>query len=43
MSGKELLEELNKEQEIQFAFVGNPRVIFTSTSMNDLPVESKSY
>jgi hypothetical protein len=39
MSGKELLSEVNKEQEMQFVVVKNPRVILTSTSMDDLPEE----
>jgi hypothetical protein len=39
MSGKELLKEVNKEQEIQFVVVGKPRVILTSTFMDDFPVE----
>jgi hypothetical protein len=39
MSGKELLKEVKKEQEIQFDVAGKPRVILTSTSMNDFPVK----
>jgi hypothetical protein len=39
MSGKELLNEVKKEQEMQFVVVRNPRVILTNTSMDDLPVE----
>jgi hypothetical protein len=37
MSGKELLKEVKKEQEIQFAMVSSPRVILTSTSMDYFP------
>jgi hypothetical protein len=39
MSGKELLNEFKKEQDMQFVVVRNPRVILTSTTMNDLPEE----
>jgi hypothetical protein len=39
MSGKELLSEVNKEQEMKFVVVRKPKVILTSTSMEDLPEE----
>jgi hypothetical protein len=39
MSGKELLSEVKKEQEMQFVVVRKPRVILTSTSMEDMPEE----
>jgi len=39
MSGKELLNEVKKEQEMQFVVVRKPKVILTSTSMKDLPEE----
>jgi hypothetical protein len=39
MSGKELLKEVKEEQEMQFVVVRKPRVILTSTSMEDLPEE----
>jgi hypothetical protein len=39
MSGKELLNEVKKEQEMQFVVVRNPRVILTSTYVDDLPIE----
>jgi hypothetical protein len=39
MSGKELLKEVKKEQEMQFVVVRKPRVILTSTLMDDLPEE----
>jgi hypothetical protein len=39
MSGKELLNEVKKEQEMQFVVVRKPRVILTSTSMEDFPEE----
>jgi hypothetical protein len=37
MTGKELLKEIKKDQEIQFVVVRKPRVILTNTCMNDLP------
>jgi hypothetical protein len=39
MSGKELLNDVKKEQEMQFAIVRKPRVILTNTSMEDLHEE----
>jgi hypothetical protein len=39
MSGKELLNEVKKEQEMQFVVVRKPRVILTSTSFEDFPEE----
>ena len=33
MSGNELLNEVKKEQEMQFAIIRKPRVILTSTSL----------
>ena len=39
MSGKELLNEVKKEQEMQFDVVSKPRVVLTNTSMDDLPEE----
>jgi hypothetical protein len=36
MSGKEIVSEVKKEQDIHFVVVRNPRVILTSTYMNDL-------
>jgi hypothetical protein len=39
MSGKELLNEVKKEKEVQFVVVRKPRFILTSTSMEDLPIE----
>jgi len=37
MSGKELLNEARKDEEMQFVVVRKPRVILTSSSMDDLP------
>jgi hypothetical protein len=39
MSGKELLKEVKKEEDIQFAMVRKPRVILTITSIDDIPKE----
>jgi hypothetical protein len=39
MSGKELLSEVKKEQEMQFFVVRKSRVVLTSTSMDDMPEE----
>jgi hypothetical protein len=39
MSGKVLLDEVNKEEDMQFALVRKPRVILTSTKIDDLPEE----
>jgi hypothetical protein len=36
MSGKELLDEVKKEEDMQFVVVRKPRVILTSTNINDL-------
>jgi hypothetical protein len=37
ISGKELLKEIKKDQEMQFVVVRKPRFILTNNSMNDLP------
>jgi hypothetical protein len=39
MSGKELLKEVKRGQEMQFVVVRKPRVVLTSTTMDDLPEE----
>jgi hypothetical protein len=39
MSGKELLSEVKKEQEMQFVVVKKPEFILTRTCMEDLPEE----
>jgi hypothetical protein len=39
MSGKELLDELKKDEEMRFVVVRKTRVILTSTSIDDLPEE----
>lgn len=37
MSGKTLLQEVKKGEEMHFAIVGRPKVILTSTNLEDLP------
>ena len=39
MTGKELLQEVKKEDELHFSFVGKPKLILTSTNLDDLPTE----
>jgi hypothetical protein len=39
MSGKELLDEVKKDEEMQFAVVRKPRVVLTNTKIDDLPEE----
>jgi hypothetical protein len=39
MSGKELLDEVRKEEEMNFVVVIKPRVILTNTLIDDLPEE----
>ena len=39
MSGKEFLNEVKKEKEMQFVVVGNPRVILMNTYVEYLSVE----
>ena len=42
ISGKELLQEVKKEKEMNFVVVGKPKVILTSTNLDNLPVEIKN-
>lgn len=42
MSGKKLLQEVGKGEEMHFAVMGRPKVILTSTNLNDLPKEIKT-
>jgi hypothetical protein len=42
MSGKELLDEVKKDEDMQFVVVRKPRVILTSTSIDDLPEEFRN-
>jgi len=39
MSGKELLNEVKKEKQMQFFVVRKPRVILKNTSVEDLHIE----
>jgi hypothetical protein len=39
MSGKELLNEVKKEEDPQFIVVRKPRIVLTSTRVDDLPEE----
>jgi hypothetical protein len=39
MSGKELLTELERDEDPQFFVVRKPRVVLTSTRVDDLPDE----
>eukprot|EP00253_Pinus_taeda_P016825 PITA_16825 len=42
MSGKELLQEVGKGEEMHFAIIGRPKVILTSINLDDLPEEIKT-
>ena len=42
MSGKEPLQEVQKEEDLHFSLVGKPKVILTSMNLNGLPVEVKT-
>jgi len=42
MSGKEMLQEIGKGEEMHFAIIGRPKVILTSTNLDDLPKEIKT-
>jgi hypothetical protein len=41
MSGKEILQELKKQEEVHFSLVGNPKVILTTSNLDDLPTKVK--
>ena len=42
ISGKELLQEVQKEEDLRFSLVGKLEVILTSTNLDDFPVEVKT-
>ena len=42
ISGKELLQEVQKEEDLHFSLVGKPKVILTSMKFDDFPVEVKT-
>ena len=39
MIRKEMLNEVQKEEDLQFAVVGKPKVILTSTNLDDFSIE----
>jgi hypothetical protein len=39
MSGKELLTEVKKKEELQFIVVRKPKIVLTTTRVDDLPEE----
>ena len=43
MSGKTLLQEVEKGEEMHFSIVGRPKVILTSTNLEDLPKEIQNF
>ena len=43
MTGKELLQEVKKEDELHFSLVGKPKVILTSTNLDDFPTEVRVF
>eukprot|EP00253_Pinus_taeda_P032205 PITA_32205 len=42
MSGKELLQEVKKDEQMHFAIIRRPKVILTSTNLDDLSEEIKT-
>jgi hypothetical protein len=42
ISGKELLQQVKKSEEVHFSLIGRPKVILTDTNMDDLPTEVKA-
>jgi len=42
MNGKELFQEVGKDEEMHFAIIGRPKVILTSTNLDDLLEEIKT-
>jgi len=39
MSGKDLLQEVKKKKEPHFSLIGKPKVILTSTNLDDFPAD----
>jgi hypothetical protein len=39
MSGKELLDEVKNKEDTQFILVRKPKIVLTSTRIDDLPEE----
>ena len=42
ISGKELLQEVKKDEQIHFAVTRRPKIILTSTNLDDLSEEIKT-
>ena len=42
MCGKEMLQEFQKEKDLHFSLIGKPKVILTSTDLDDFPNEVKN-
>jgi len=42
ISGNELLQEVKKKKEMHFSIVGKPKVVMTSTILDNMTVEIKS-
>ena len=38
-----MLQEIQKEEDLHFSLVGNPKVILTSTNLDDFPDEVKTF
>ena len=43
MTGKELLQEVKKQEGLHFSLVGKVKVILTSTNLDDLPTEVRIF
>ena len=43
MTRKELLQEVKKEDELHFSLVGKPKVILTSTNLDDFPTKVRIF
>ena len=43
MSRKELLQEVLKEKDLHFSLIGKPKVVLTSTDLDDFPDEVKNF
>jgi len=41
MSGKKLLQEVKRKEELHFSLIGKPKVILTSTNLDDFPDDIK--
>ena len=43
MSGKEMLQEVQKEKDLHSSLIGKPTVILTSTNLDNFPDEVKTF